>query len=69
VEVTDIYNYRCRYFYVEPEVEVGQRVKVTTPLGCTQKLGERYPEITEHVHIEVLTVTGGIMNPQEYIDA
>lgn len=54
VEVTDASGLRARYFYVEPSVEEGEIIYHGQILGHSQKLGERYPEITEHVHFEVI---------------
>lgn len=42
-----------RYFYISPEVSKGDKVKTGDLIGVTQKLGNRYPEITEHFHYEI----------------
>ena len=45
--------YVVRQFYVEPSVGVGEDVKAGQVIGTLQKLGRRYPGITEHVHVEM----------------
>lgn len=52
VEVRDDSGIYARYFYVNPIVEVGDRVTNDEPIGRSQKLGGRYRNITEHVHLE-----------------
>jgi len=68
VEITDSRGFRCRYFYIEPEVVEDQSVGLYTVLGATQKLGDRYPDITEHTHIEVYRPNGGLLDPDKYMD-
>lgn len=67
VEITDERGFRCRYFYIDPSVDEDQHVGLYTVLGKSQKLGERYESITEHVHIEVYRPNGGLLNPDEYL--
>lgn len=68
VEVTDDLGFRARYFYVEPCVELGQHVMHDDPLGTVQRLGPRYPQITEHVHFEVFDPEGRKIDPRTYLD-
>lgn len=68
VEVTDDFGYRARYFYVKPEVEVGQRIWPDDVLGSVQRLGPRYPQITEHVHFEVFDPDDHRIDPRTYLD-
>lgn len=42
-----------RQLYVQPQVTVGMRVEAGDVIGTYQRLGIRYPGITEHVHIDV----------------
>lgn len=58
VQITDANGYQVRLFYVYPTVEVGDTVGVGLPVGIVQSLQERYPGITNHVHVEVKTPTG-----------
>jgi murein DD-endopeptidase MepM/ murein hydrolase activator NlpD len=44
----------ARVFYVAPQVEVGQIVRLGTRIGVAQSLQARYPGgITDHVHLEL----------------
>jgi murein DD-endopeptidase MepM/ murein hydrolase activator NlpD len=53
----------ARVFYVAPEVQVGQVVRLGTPIGIAQTLQGRYPGgITDHVHLELGDATGHKLN-------
>ena len=44
----------ARVFYVSPQVQVGQVVRLGTPIGVAQTLQTRYPGgIVDHVHLEL----------------
>ena len=47
-------EFRWRYFYVDPVVNVGDELDAYTQIGTHQALGPRYPGITEHLHLEVV---------------
>ncbi len=47
-----------RQLYVEPHVSVGMRVEAGDVIGTYQRLGIRYPGITEHVHIDIWSDNG-----------
>ena len=47
--------YTFKILYVEAEVTVGEILRVGEVIGVAQDLGERYPGITCHVHLEVHT--------------
>lgn len=66
VEVTLDGN-KFRYFYILPVVKVGDDISVGTPLGISQKLGEVYKGITEHVHFEVIEPDGNYTDPERFI--
>ena len=53
VQVTDLDGNDVRYFYTLPTVEVGDTISIGDMLGTAQDLGERYPGITPHVHLEI----------------
>lgn len=54
VEITNpALNLTARVFYLNPDVEVGQAVRVGKPIGRAATLQDRYPGITDHVHLEV----------------
>ena len=59
-------NIDYRYFYIHPCVKTGQTVTAENCIGTSQKLGDRYPGITEHVHFEV-KLDGAIVNPGPYL--
>lgn len=46
-------GYDFRLFYVEPLVENGDYVQAGSVVGHVQNLGQRYPGITDHVHLEI----------------
>lgn len=54
VEITNpALGYEARVFYVSPDVEVGQAVRVGAPIGHAASLQTRYAGITDHVHLEI----------------
>jgi len=61
VQITDSVGRNWRYFYVDPCVELGLKIKVGDKIGVCQDLEPRYPGITQHVHFE-------IKNGKDYID-
>lgn len=47
-------NYAARVFYVDPEVEIGQAVRVGQAIGSHHSLERKYPGgMTDHVHLEI----------------
>ena len=68
VEVTLMSTAKHRFFYVEPEHDVGTVVQVGTRLGTAQDIVKRYPDIgmKNHVHYEIKTNEGTYVNPEEY---
>ena len=65
VQITNKAGFQVRIFYVDPLVKVGELVNGDTIIGSSQKLGERYPCITEHVHLEVKDLQGKFIDPRE----
>lgn len=65
VQITINFEHNVRVFYVDPLVKVGDIVTKDTIIGYSQELGERYPGITEHVHLEVKDMQGNYINPKE----
>lgn len=63
VQVTDNSGLKHRYFYVSPSVDNGDVVTIGDTLGLSQKLGDRYQEITEHFHYEIIK-DGKYLNPE-----
>lgn len=60
--------YRHRFFYVEPDVVVGDVVDIGTELGVVQNIVERYfvPRgMTNHIHYEIKNAAGEYVNPEE----
>lgn len=47
-------GYVARVFYVEPSVELGDAVRLGSPIGKVRTLQDRYPGgMTDHVHFEL----------------
>jgi murein DD-endopeptidase MepM/ murein hydrolase activator NlpD len=70
VEVTDKEHARHRLFYVEPSVEVGDKIEEGDQIGYSQDLTTRYntPEkgpMPNHVHYEIM-VGKTHVDPEEY---
>lgn len=65
VEIKDHLDEYARYFYVEPSLQVNDRVMMGGIIGHSQKLGDRYKGITEHVHFECFELVDG---KREYFD-
>jgi hypothetical protein len=55
-----------RYFYVRPEVLIGDVVSEHTVLGTCYSLQSRYPGIKDHIHFEVKRDDGSFINPDMY---
>jgi murein DD-endopeptidase MepM/ murein hydrolase activator NlpD len=67
VEITNpALGYAARAFYVSPEVEIGQTVRLGEAIGKVASLQRRYPGITDHVHLEILK-RGDRVNAQRLI--
>jgi len=72
VQVTDLYGFDIRCFYVLPSVEVGDRITAGQILGDAQGLTDIYEGITEHYHFEVLMMIGRnklFVDPEKYLAA
>lgn len=67
VQVTEMGKYRCRYFYVDPSVRLGQDIRPGDELGVSQGLLEIYPGITDHIHYEVF-YGKEVVDPNTYLD-
>lgn len=46
-------NLTARVFYVRPDVDVGEAVRIGRGIGRAETLQDRYPGITDHVHLEL----------------
>jgi len=63
VEITNpALGYVARAFYVKPDVEVGQTVRLGETIGRVKSLQSHYPGITDHVHLEVMEPGGERVN-------
>ncbi len=63
VEITNpALGYVARAFYVSPDVEVGQTIRLGQTIGQNQSLQKHYPGITDHVHLEVMQPGGDRVN-------
>jgi murein DD-endopeptidase MepM/ murein hydrolase activator NlpD len=68
VEITNpALGYVARAFYVNPDVEVGQTVRLGQTIGRVESLQGHYPGITDHVHLEVMEPGGERVNAAELI--
>ena len=70
VEVTDNAGARHRYFYVEPELDVGDEVTIGSRIGRAQDIAARYPDpnkgpMKNHIHYEIL-VNNEPVDPEQY---
>lgn len=63
VQITDSSGADHRVFYVDPSVFLNQGVRKNFPIGLSQKLSDRYPGITEHIHYEI-KVSGRYVDPE-----
>jgi len=63
-------RYTARVFYVDPEVEVGQAVRVGQTIGSQHSLERKYPGgMTDHVHLEIMNTRGARIDPTRVITA
>lgn len=68
VEITNpALGYVARAFYVTPDVEVGQTVRLGQSIGSVESLQGHYPGITDHVHLEVMEPGGERVNAARLI--
>jgi peptidoglycan LD-endopeptidase LytH len=51
-------RHTARVFYLDPDVSVGQPVRLGAPIGRVLSLQDRYPGITDHVHLEIAGAAG-----------
>lgn len=65
VEIKDGEGYRWRYFYVEPSVEVGQQICGEQMIGTAQEIARRYPGMPNHLHLEIIDISGYYLDPAE----
>lgn len=56
-------DYRFRFFYVSPVVELGQVIKVDDLIGYCQDLDLIYQGIKNHVHFEIMNKDDGYIDP------
>jgi len=63
-------RYTARVFYVDPEVEVGQAVRVGQAIGSHHSLERKYPGgMTDHVHLEIMDSRGARIDATRVITA
>jgi murein DD-endopeptidase MepM/ murein hydrolase activator NlpD len=67
VEITNEHSkLTTRVMYVTASVGIGDQVSAGEPIGFAQDLQQRYPGITNHVHVE-LRSQGRLLNPADYL--
>jgi murein DD-endopeptidase MepM/ murein hydrolase activator NlpD len=71
VEITNpALKYEARVFYVDPQVEVGDAVRIGRPIGRARTLQNRYAAgMTDHVHLEIQDRRGDRMDATRVITA
>jgi murein DD-endopeptidase MepM/ murein hydrolase activator NlpD len=71
VEITNpALRYSARVFYVDPDVEVGQPVRMGQDIGRHATLERKYPGgMTDHVHLEIIDSAGVRIDATEVIRA
>lgn len=68
VELTNrAIGYVSRVFYIDPKVEVGQAVRLGQAIGVGLTLQQRYPGITDHLHVELTDLARGHVDPAKFI--
>lgn len=68
IQVDGADDISARVFYVDPaaEIGVGSKVEAGDVLGTLQSLRDRYPDITDHTHLE-LRVGNQLVDPAPYV--
>ena len=71
IEITNpALHYAARVFYVDPQVELGQAVRVGQPIGVHHTLEQKYPGgMTDHVHLEIIDNRGERIDATRVITA
>lgn len=65
VQVQDAHKNMHRFFYVDPDVEVGEQVFARhTVLGYVQDVSTRYPKVEPHIHYEIKDQMRQYVNPE-----
>lgn len=69
VQITNNDDLRFRFFYVNPlgNLAINDKIKIGDVLGYTQDLGERYKDITPHVHFEIKNQDGEYLDPNTFL--
>ena len=69
IEITDKHDYRLRYYYVLPSVELGAVILADDIIGEVQNLDYRYKGIPNHIHFEIKNPDNDSdrIEPKEYI--
>lgn len=71
VQITDKEGRNHRFFYVEPTVEVDDKVDLKTVLGVCQDINARYSKASNHIHYEIKIGPGknaeDYLNPEEVL--
>lgn len=71
VEITNpALHYAARVFYIDPQVAIGQSVRVGQPIGVHHTLEQKYPGgMTDHVHLEIIDNRGERIDATRVITA
>lgn len=67
VDIRDELGVLWRYFYVEPEVKVGDKIEAHDRIGVAQDVSVKYntrtKKMTPHIHFQMEAADGSIINP------
>ena len=66
VEITSK-GHKFRFFYLNPLVKVGDNITKNDIIGTVISLQRFYPNITEHVHFEIINQQGEFIDPTSYV--
>jgi murein DD-endopeptidase MepM/ murein hydrolase activator NlpD len=71
VEITNpALHYAARVFYIDPQVTLGQAVRLGQPIGVHHTLEQKYPGgMTDHVHLEIFDTHGQRIDATQVITA
>lgn len=71
IEITNpALHYAARVFYIDPQVTLGQAVRLGQPIGVHHTLEQKYPGgMTDHVHLEIIDNRGERIDATRVITA
>lgn len=68
IEITgDKYKMRIMYAELDPAFKIGSKVISGNFIGTSQDISEKYLGITPHLHVELRTLSGSLLDPTNYL--